>query len=81
MCVGFGFVVTSSPVLVHGGGAMTDAHGAMADAKVLPPTWRMSNSRVADLVCEPLLVHVEDPLCEAVLALQIHLSLDSGLRG
>ena len=37
VCVGFGFVVTSSPVLVHGGGAMTDAHGAMADAKVLPP--------------------------------------------
>ena len=28
---------TSSPVLVHGGGAMTDAHGAVADAKVLPP--------------------------------------------
>ena len=68
VCVGFGLAVTSSHVLVQGGGAMTDAHGAMADSKVLPPAPRFATARVEDFFCEPLLLHVEDLVHEAPLA-------------
>ena len=67
VCVGFGLVVTSLLVPVEGGGAVTDAHGAMADAEVPPHGRNFGDSHVEDLVCEPLLGDVEDLVSEPLL--------------
>ena len=68
VCVGVDLVLESSPVHVQCGGAVRDAHGAMADVKVLPVgSFADHPSCVEDLVREPLLVHVEDLVCEPLL--------------
>ena len=64
--VGVRFDLPLEACPVHGpcGEAMTDAHGAMADARVPDHGWCAGHSHVGDPVCERLVIHAEDLVCD-----------------